>query len=309
MSSKIPKEKGLVALQAHWKHLYQDVLPTASKLKDPVQKSWPVVNDHCFARIVLDNAVGKDKPWHEVLDAPAYKNMTREQLESAVDLAERIATGEVEIGLLNERSLKMRGKTSVKRKAAIEPTSGNNIADAKKQKKANTGTISEYFLPSPSSLHNVGAKAKPLLQPEETEKDDNDKNGLKHEEDDNNISVQLALIANSSLSEFRKTALGLLCQIPPGRWSTYKAISDHISATSHKTCARAVGSAMRNNPFAPGVPCHRILAADRTLGGFCGHWGENGRFANKKHELLHLERVRFDSGGKAKGVPFTEFKS
>lgn len=32
---------------------------------------------------------------------------------------------------------------------------------------------------------------------------------------------------------------------------------------------RAVGNAMRKNPFAPKVPCHRILAADRTIGG--GH--------------------------------------
>lgn len=34
---------------------------------------------------------------------------------------------------------------------------------------------------------------------------------------------------------------------------------------------RAVGNAMRNNPFAPRVPCHRILAADRTIGGELVH--------------------------------------
>ena len=64
---------------------------------------------------------------------------------------------------------------------------------------------------------------------------------------------------------------------------------------------------MRNNPFAPEVPCHRVLAADGTLGGFGGHWGEDGKFANKKHELLHAEGVRFDSRGKVKGPPFREF--
>ena len=84
-------------------------------------------------------------------------------------------------------------------------------------------------------------------------------------------------------------------------------MSDHITKTSHKTCARAVGNAMRNNPFAPEVPCHRVLAANGTLGGFGGHWGENGKFANEKHRLLHEEGVRFSSNGKVKGLPFRDF--
>ncbi|KAJ4358459.1 uncharacterized protein N0V89_003042 [Didymosphaeria variabile] len=77
-------------------------------------------------------------------------------------------------------------------------------------------------------------------------------------------------------------------------------MSDYITLTSHKTCARAVGNAMRNNPFAPEVPCHRILAADGTLGGFGGHWGEQGKYASRKHELLEEEGVRFDSRNKVK---------
>ena len=84
-------------------------------------------------------------------------------------------------------------------------------------------------------------------------------------------------------------------------------MSDYVTKTSHKTCARAVGNAMRNNPFAPEVPCHRVLANDGTLGGFCGYWGEGGKFASKKHELLYEEGVRFDSRGKVKGPPFKDF--
>lgn len=36
--------------------------------------------------------------------------------------------------------------------------------------------------------------------------------------------------------------------------------------------ARAVGQGMRRNPFAPTVPCHRVISADRRLGGFYGAW-------------------------------------
>ncbi|EMC96979.1 hypothetical protein BAUCODRAFT_121510 [Baudoinia panamericana UAMH 10762] len=122
------------------------------------------------------------------------------------------------------------------------------------------------------------------------------------------MDVQLKRITESTITPFRKLTLNMLCQIPRGRYSTYQAMSDHITKTSHKTCARAVGNAMRHNPFAPEVPCHRILAADGSLGGFNGDWGEQGKFASQKHKLLYEEGVRFDSRGKVKGPVFREFK-
>ena len=42
--------------------------------------------DHCFARIVLDNAVGVDRPWADKVKAPAIKYMSLEQLDAAVKL-------------------------------------------------------------------------------------------------------------------------------------------------------------------------------------------------------------------------------
>ncbi|EME43305.1 hypothetical protein DOTSEDRAFT_63557 [Dothistroma septosporum NZE10] len=122
------------------------------------------------------------------------------------------------------------------------------------------------------------------------------------------MDVQLRRINESGITAFRKQTLSLLCKIPRGRYSTYGAMSDWISKNSHKTCARAVGNAMRNNPFAPEVPCHRILAGDGTLGGFKGSWGEQGKYAKHKHELLHAEGVRFDTKGHVKGPLFRDFK-
>jgi methylated-DNA-[protein]-cysteine S-methyltransferase len=72
---------------------------------------------------------------------------------------------------------------------------------------------------------------------------------------------------------------------------------------------RAVGNAMRGNPFAPRVPCHRILAADRSIGGFGGDWGANGKHVNEKLLLLKAEGVKFDSKGKVLGPIFEGFHS
>lgn len=277
-----------------WNDFYKRYLPAQAKAKDPIQKHWPVNLDHCFARIILDNAVGKDKPWTEVLKSPAVHNMDSKQLEAAINLAERIASGEVNLVALDNRSLELRGK---KRKAApnSDPAAERKLPAVKKQR-LNDAIISKFFLPNPTS-------------PEKEGNDAEDHEDSKQQGDDPAvISAQLKRISESNLTPFRKHMLRLLCQIPRGRYSTYQSMSDHVTKTSHKTCARAVGNAMRNNPFAPEVPCHRVLANDGSLGGFCGYWGENGKFASKKHELLYEEGVRFNSKGKVKGPPFRDFK-
>jgi len=64
---------------------------------------------------------------------------------------------------------------------------------------------------------------------------------------------------------------------------------------------------MRKNPFAPLVPCHRVLAADGKIGGFGGDWGEEGRFASEKLRLLRDEGLKFDGRGKVVGEPFVDF--
>ena len=56
------------------------------------------------------------------------------------------------------------------------------------------------------------------------------------------------------------------------RVTTYAALSAFLGSL-----ARAVGSGMQNNPFALGVPCHRVLASDGDIGGFGGRGGRLGR--------------------------------
>ncbi|KAI4217149.1 MAG: hypothetical protein LQ351_000458 [Letrouitia transgressa] len=112
------------------------------------------------------------------------------------------------------------------------------------------------------------------------------------------------LVQSSTLSPFRKRVLLALSQVPKSRFTTYAAISDHLGSSP-----RAVGNALRNNPFAPTVPCHRVVAADKALGGFGGHWGMEGKFAQHKVQLLREEGVVVDVGkGKVVGEVWKGFK-
>ncbi|CAN0536123.1 unnamed protein product, partial [Ectocarpus sp. 8 AP-2014] len=51
--------------------------------------------------------------------------------------------------------------------------------------------------------------------------------------------------------------------IPAGKISTYGGVANVLNSS-----ARAVGGALRGNPFAPVVPCHRVVMSDLTIGGF-----------------------------------------
>ncbi|CAG8789565.1 19925_t:CDS:2, partial [Dentiscutata erythropus] len=70
------------------------------------------------------------------------------------------------------------------------------------------------------------------------------------------------------VTEFQYKVYELCAQIPEGFVSTYKLL-----ATALKSSPRAVGGALRANPFAPlPIPCHRVIASDFFIGGFDGEW-------------------------------------
>ena len=74
-------------------------------------------------------------------------------------------------------------------------------------------------------------------------------------------------------------------KIPVGRVTTYKLLADAIGTKSY----RAVGTALKNNPFAPFVPCHRVIKSDMTIGGFKGKMC--GIEIEEKKRLLEEEGV------------------
>ena len=89
---------------------------------------------------------------------------------------------------------------------------------------------------------------------------------------------------------FEQRVYAAISRIPRGRVSTYKFVALAIGCAS----AQAVGQALRRNPYAPRVPCHRVIASDLTLGGFCGQ--RSGAALARKTRLLASEGVEFDDG-------------
>ena len=72
------------------------------------------------------------------------------------------------------------------------------------------------------------------------------------------------------LTDFQRRVYAITCRIPPGQTRTYGEIAAELG---DRHLARAVGQALGFNPFAPVVPCHRVLAAGQRPGGFSAHGG------------------------------------
>jgi hypothetical protein len=97
----------LEALRDRYLELTNRTLPELAK-----QRSFPVKYNHCFQRIILDNLFGCC--WYEALDrtaGAAYKQLTTEQLQAAITIAESLIEQPDElIHHLNQQSLQWRGK-------------------------------------------------------------------------------------------------------------------------------------------------------------------------------------------------------
>ena len=59
-------------------------------------------------------------------------------------------------------------------------------------------------------------------------------------------------------------------KIPKGKVKTYKEVAIGIKMPKS---ARAVANACGKNPYAPKIPCHRVISSNGTLGGFSGIGG------------------------------------
>jgi len=87
-------------------------------------------------------------------------------------------------------------------------------------------------------------------------------------------------------SLFQERVWKLLSKIPKGRITTYGEIAKGLGKSG---AARAVGNACNANPFAPKVPCHRVVAFDGKIGGYA-------HGTRKKIELLKKEGIRVKNG-------------
>jgi methylated-DNA-[protein]-cysteine S-methyltransferase len=88
----------------------------------------------------------------------------------------------------------------------------------------------------------------------------------------------------SRLTPFQRDVYALARAIPPGQTRTYGELARDLGDLG---LSRAVGQALGHNPFAPIVPCHRVLAAGNRPGGFSAGGG-----AATKLRMLAIEGAR-----------------
>jgi len=85
---------------------------------------------------------------------------------------------------------------------------------------------------------------------------------------------------------FHRRVYDVARAVPPGRTLTYGDIAERLGDAG---AARAVGQALGANPFAPFVPCHRVLGAAGWHGGFSAPGG-----VDTKRRMLLIEDARPD---------------
>lgn len=90
--------------------------------------------------------------------------------------------------------------------------------------------------------------------------------------------------------KFDEKIWSLMRKIPKGRVTTYKILAQQINSRAY----RAVGNACRRNPYAPLVPCHRVVNSDGGIGGFSG--ATSGKQIRKKIRMLRKEGVHVRKG-------------
>lgn len=79
---------------------------------------------------------------------------------------------------------------------------------------------------------------------------------------------------------FQNKVYGICKKVPKGKVTTYKEIAESLGTKAY----RAVGTALNKNPFAPEVPCHRVINSNGKIGGFASG-------IKKKIKLLKKEGV------------------
>ena len=97
-------------------------------------------------------------------------------------------------------------------------------------------------------------------------------------------NIRDKVLHSTQITPFQRRVYLELLNVPSGESITYGELARRIGCRS----AQAVGQALKRNPFAPDVPCHRVVAADGSLGGYNGM--REGEQIERKRILLEQEK-------------------
>lgn len=76
------------------------------------------------------------------------------------------------------------------------------------------------------------------------------------------------------------------------RWGSVASYGGVARSIGRRGAARAVGGAVSRNPIWLAIPCHRVIAADGSIGGYGGDWfGSREQLLEVKRELLAREGI------------------
>ena len=76
-------------------------------------------------------------------------------------------------------------------------------------------------------------------------------------------------------------------QVPEGKVTTYRDIAHTLNSKAY----RAVGSALNKNPYAPQVPCHRVINNSGHIGGFASGIKKKIALLSKEGITIHNKRI------------------
>jgi methylated-DNA-[protein]-cysteine S-methyltransferase len=93
-------------------------------------------------------------------------------------------------------------------------------------------------------------------------------------------AVDPELIDRAASTSFMRRIYEVVSSIPRGKTSTYAEVA---AAAGRPDAPRSVGAAMARNPFAPMIPCHRVVGSDGSLRGYGGG-------LDMKRKLLEMEQ-------------------
>lgn len=100
------------------------------------------------------------------------------------------------------------------------------------------------------------------------------------------IDIYQRVKEDKTITEFQRKVYLELLKVARGETISYGELAKRIGCKS----AQAVGQALKKNPFAPDVPCHRVIAKDGSIGGF--HGQRDGEMIEKKRRLLIEEKTK-----------------
>ena len=80
------------------------------------------------------------------------------------------------------------------------------------------------------------------------------------------MTIREKVSACDTITDFQKRVYLELLNVPSGQTISYAELGRRIGCHS----PQAIGQALKRNPFAPEVPCHRVIRSDGTPGGYSG---------------------------------------